>query len=39
MLFQGIKDRRSVTVLVSGIEGEIKNLFSGKIGIPGMILF
>ena len=39
MLFQGIKDRRSVTVLVSGIEGEIKNLFAGKIGIPGMILF
>ena len=38
MLFQGIQDRGSVAVLVSGVEGQVDDLFAGKISVSGIVL-
>ena len=38
MLFQGVQDRRSIAVFITGVKGEIEDLFIGHLGIGGVVL-
>ena len=38
VLFQGVQDRGGIAVFITGVKGEIEDLFIGHLGIGGVVL-